>query len=145
MAVDIGGSDSMKSEPNVVPLCDILLVLLIIFMVITPALTKGANITLPDAEYTVDQPKPGEMITISIGKREDGSLNILLNEETILDLNKLTDFLRQKITEDQPKDKTKVLLKAHQDIEYGKIIDVMNEIKNADIEVIGLLVEKTKR
>ena len=47
MSVDIGASKS-KSEPNVVPLCDILLVLLIIFMVITPVVQKGIDIKLPE-------------------------------------------------------------------------------------------------
>ena len=47
MSVDIGASKA-KSEPNVVPLCDILLVLLIIFMVITPTLQKGIDIRLPE-------------------------------------------------------------------------------------------------
>jgi biopolymer transport protein ExbD len=42
------GSKSAKSEPNVVPLCDILLVLLIIFMVVTPMIKKGANVKLPE-------------------------------------------------------------------------------------------------
>ena len=60
------GSGSAKSEPNVVPLCDILLVLLIIFMVVTPMIQKGANVKLPEAANTQDQPEPGQMISVDV-------------------------------------------------------------------------------
>lgn len=68
MGGDVGGSKKPKSEPNVVPLCDILLVLLIIFMVITPMLKKGANVTLPEASNVIDQPESDNMITVFIQK-----------------------------------------------------------------------------
>jgi biopolymer transport protein TolR len=55
------GAKSTKSEPNVVPLCDILLVLLIIFMVVTPMIKKGANVALPQMTNTQDQPEPGNI------------------------------------------------------------------------------------
>ncbi|MCX6556880.1 MAG: biopolymer transporter ExbD, partial [Candidatus Aminicenantes bacterium] len=63
MSVEIG-SKSAKSEPNVVPLCDILLVLLIIFMVVTPMISKVANVTLPEAKYVASQPDPGQILTV---------------------------------------------------------------------------------
>ena len=50
MGGDVSGSKSTKSEPNVVPLCDILLVLLIIFMVVTPMIKRGVNVKLPEAD-----------------------------------------------------------------------------------------------
>jgi biopolymer transport protein ExbD len=141
MSVEVGGTNAVKSEPNVVPLCDILLVLLIIFMVVTPMIQKGANVRLPEAAYTDDQPKPGAMLEVFVQK--NGS--VVFNEKVVEDIAKLPGLIMDKIEADQPEDKTKILLKADVDVEYGKIVDVMNEIKSAEIEVIGLVVEKVSR
>jgi len=141
MGAEVGGGDAVKSEPNVVPLCDILLVLLIIFMVVTPMIQKGANVELPDAEYTDDQPKAGDMLEIFIKK--DGS--VVFAEQAVEDITKLPTLILDEIEKKQPEDKTKLLLKADVDVEYGKIVDVMNEIKDAEIEIIGLVVDKVSR
>ena len=141
MAVDIGGTDEAKSEPNVVPLCDILLVLLIIFMVVAPMIQKGANVTLPEAEYTQDQPKAGEMFEVFV--KRDGT--VFFDEKIVEDVSKLGALIIEKIEKEQPENKTKILLKADQEVEYGKIVTVMNEIKDAEIEVIGLVVDKVSR
>jgi biopolymer transport protein TolR len=141
MAVDIGGTEDVKSEPNVVPLCDILLVLLIIFMVVTPMIQKGANVKLPEAEYTQDQPKAGEMFEVFVKK--DGS--VIFDEKPVKDVTKLAGLIIEKIEKEQPENKTKILLKADQEVEYGKVVTVMNIIKNAEIEVIGLVVDKVSR
>jgi biopolymer transport protein TolR len=141
MAVDIGGTDEAKSEPNVVPLCDILLVLLIIFMVVAPMIQKGANVTLPEAEYTQDQPKAGEMFEVFV--KRDGV--VVFDEKTVEDISKLGGLIIEKIEKEQPENKTKILLKADNEVEYGKVVTVMNEIKDAEIEVIGLVVDKVSR
>lgn len=141
MSVEVGGTNAVKSEPNVVPLCDILLVLLIIFMVVTPMIQKGANVRLPEAAYTDDQPKPGAMLEVFV--RKDGS--VFFDEKVVEEISKLPSLILDKIEADQPEDKTKILLKADMDVEYGKVVDVMNEIKGAEIEVIGLVVEKVSR
>jgi biopolymer transport protein TolR len=141
MAVDVGGTDEAKSEPNVVPLCDILLVLLIIFMVVAPMIQKGANVKLPEAEYTQDQPKAGEMFEVFV--KRDGS--VVFDEKNVEDISKLAGLIIEKIEREQPENKTKVLLKADHEVEYGKVVTVMNEIKDAEIEVIGLVVDKVSR
>jgi len=144
MGADVGGADQTKSEPNVVPLCDILLVLLIIFMVVTPMIQKGANVTLPDAQFTEDQPKPGEMITVYI--KSDGTVLVSgASSVTIESIDKLPQIIQDQIEEKDQEDKTKVLLKADSEVEYGKVVDVMDEIKNAEIEIIGLVADKVSR
>jgi biopolymer transport protein ExbD len=85
MSVDVGGSGSLKSEPNVVPLCDILLVLLIIFMVVTPMIQKGANVTLPEAKYTSDLPEPGQLLTVFVKNKGE----VYLDDKPVEDLTKL--------------------------------------------------------
>lgn len=144
MGADVGGADTTKSEPNVVPLCDILLVLLIIFMVVTPMIQKGANVSLPDAQFTDDQPKPGEMITVFV--KEDGTVLVTgAASVPVEDITKLPQILQDQIEEKGQEDKTKVLLSASKDVDYGKIVDVMDEIKNAEIEIIGLVASKVSK
>jgi biopolymer transport protein TolR len=136
MSVEIG-SKSAKSEPNVVPLCDILLVLLIIFMVVTPMISKGANVTLPEAKYVASQPDPGQILTVFIKKTGE----VFFEGEEIADLQKLGPKILEKLEDLQRPDK-KVLLKADLDAAYGKVVDVLSAIKEAQIEVIGLVTEQ---
>jgi len=142
-----GGSTSSKnvsSEPNVVPLCDILLVLLIIFMVVTPMIKPGANVKLPEAKNTMSQPEPGQLITISMKKdlSEPSGYIIYLEDKKLEGLSVLTAAIENKMEEMEESKKKKVLLIAGLEIPYGKIVDVMNEIKNAQIELLGLVTEQ---
>ncbi len=130
------GSSSAKSEPNVVPLCDILLVLLIIFMVITPMVQKGANVKLPETMNYQEQPEPGKMTEVAL--RQDGIVE--LNNE-VCDVSELVAKI-QAIFDDTPDAEAKILLKADINLEYGKVVDIMNLIKDAEIEVIGLVTEQ---
>lgn len=136
MSVDIG-SKTAKSEPNVVPLCDILLVLLIIFMIVTPMIQKGANVTLPEAKYTASEPDPSQILTVYIKK----SGEVALDDKPVIDLSKLGQLILDRMEELQRTEK-KVLLKADLESAYGRVVDVMNAIKEAQIEVIGLVTEQ---
>lgn len=137
MSVDVGGSKTAKSEPNVVPLCDILLVLLIIFMIVTPMIQKGANVTLPEAKYVANQPDPSQMITVYVKKTGE----VTLDAQPVDDLAKLGQMILDKMEEMQRTEK-KILMKADLEASYGRVVDVMNAIKDAQIEVIGLVTEQ---
>jgi biopolymer transport protein TolR len=136
---DVGGSKDSKAEPNVVPLCDILLVLLIIFMVVTPLIKKGINVKLPEAAHTSVQPEPGQMITVYI--KADGT--IYLNDEEVTNLEKLPTMIEDKIEEIKQSEKSKVLLKADEDIVYGKVTEVMDKIRRSQIEIVGLITQES--
>jgi biopolymer transport protein ExbD len=136
---DVGGSKASKSEPNVVPLCDILLVLLIIFMVVTPLIKKGINVTLPEAVHSGEQPEPGKMITVYI--KADGT--VFLDDAEVTDLEKLPTLIEDKIEEIKQTEKGKVLLKADEDIIYGKVTEVMDKIRRAQIEFVGLVTQES--
>jgi biopolymer transport protein TolR len=135
MGGDVSGSKGSKSEPNVVPLCDILLVLLIIFMVVTPLIQKGVNVRLPEAANTISEPEPGKMITVYI--KTDGS--IFLDDAEVKDLGALPTMIGDKIEDTNQTEKSKVLLKADEGILYGKVSEVMDEIRRAQIEIVGLV------
>jgi len=141
MGADVSGSKNAKSEPNVVPLCDILLVLLIIFMVITPMIKKGANVKLPEAANSKDQPESGKMVTVFIKATGE----IFLDDKAVPDLSQLTPSLEDRLEATKQEDKSKVLLKADKECPYGRVTEVMDEIRRAQIEMIGLVAEKSTR
>ena len=133
---DTSGSKSAKSEPNVVPLCDILLVLLIIFMVVTPMIKKGANVTLPEAANTQDQPESSAMITVHL--QEDGT--VYLDDKVVDSLEGLVQQIED-LMEEKKQNENKVLLRADHEVAYGKVTEVMDLIRRAQIEVVGLVTQ----
>lgn len=135
---DVGGSNAAKSEPNVVPLCDILLVLLIIFMVVTPIIQKGANVKLPEAAHIEPWSDAEKMITIFVKK--DGT--VYLEDKEVPDIQKLATLIEDKMEEGNKEEKGKVLLKADADTAYGRVTAVMDEIRRAQIEMVGLVTDK---
>jgi len=136
MSVDIGGSKT-KSDPNVVPLCDILLVLLIIFMVITPTLQKGIDIKLPETQATGTGGGAGsDQSAIVLTLEHDLSLKI--NQEPI-DLNMLENRLRDIYQTRQ--DKT-IFIRADEALSYKNVLGVIDMCKGAGIEVLGVIPER---
>jgi biopolymer transport protein TolR len=133
ISVETGRGGNVQSEPNVVPLCDVLLVLLIIFMVMTPLIQQGVDVELPTALNTMDMPEnPDAVLYI----RRDGS--IYLNEQPITRENLQTMLEEALITSSEKK----LYLRADQDLEYGIILDLIPIIKEADIEIVGIIAEK---
>jgi len=136
MAIDIESTD-VKSEPNVVPLCDVLLVLLIIFMVVTPLIHKGIDVRLPAALNTINLPENPEVV---LTLKRDG--RIFLNE-TEVTLDKLTEAVEEAFI-----DKTgerKIYIKADAQLEYGAIVQAFERIKEAGVDIMGIITEiKTK-
>ena len=126
-------SSGYNAEPNVVPLTDILLVLLIIFMVITPMLKKGVDVKLPEAGNVITEPLEG-IDTVSV--RKDGT--VYYNASPI-DISKLNDKLLEYVEE---KNQTKVFFKADQEGEYGKVVNVIKIIRDSGIEMVGIITDK---
>jgi biopolymer transport protein TolR len=139
MGADLGGSKDSKSEPNVVPLCDILLVLLIIFMVLTPLIRRGVNVKLPEAVNTQEEPEPGKMVTVYVKKDPAVGIVIYLDDKPVESLDKLTTMIEDRMEETKQQENTKVLLKADSELSYGKVTEIMDEIRRAQIEVVGLV------
>ncbi len=146
-----GASDhkTARSEPNVVPLCDILLVLLIIFMVVTPMVKKGANVAIPEATNSSDQPEPGTLITVNVTK--DGKVVLEGGDQPLVvvdpangsietQLDKLGPAIEEIFDSKEFKER-KVLMKADVEVEYGTVVDVMDEIREAQVEMVGLITE----
>lgn len=132
MSVDVGVSKA-KSDPNVVPLCDILLVLLIIFMVITPVAQKGIDIKLPE-----HQEGPIGPATSSIILTLEDDLTIKLNAETVardLLLNRLKD-------EFQNRTNKTIFIRADKSVPYSEVLKIIDASKGAGIEVLGVYTQQ---
>jgi biopolymer transport protein TolR len=132
MSVDVG-SGHTKSDPNVVPLCDILLVLLIIFMVITPVMQKGIDAKLPESD-TSGGPVSANTIVLTI---EQDTSSIKINQESI-ETSLLEGRLRDLYQSRQ--DKT-IFIRADDSAPYKDVLKILDIAKGAGIEVLGLVTE----
>ena len=130
------GKESVKSEPNVVPLCDVLLVLLIIFMVVTPLVQKGVDVQLPTALNTVGMVASPEVV---LAIKVDGTLYVNSDKVKEPQLENLQTALEEAFL--TAKDK-KLYLKADQDLPYGKMVDLIDVIRESGIEIVGIITEK---
>ena len=137
MSMDLGGAKGgVKSDINVTPLVDVMLVLLIIMMLIAPMLQQGVALKLPNATNTVDKPEVQGQTIIAIAKDK----GLFLNSKQIQD-----GQLATKVTEllENTKDKV-VLIKADEEVEYSAVMAAMDQLRQAGIEDIGLITEKNK-
>ena len=120
MSMDLGGAKGgIKSDINVTPLVDVMLVLLIIMMLIAPMLQQGVSLRLPTAANTVDKPETQDQTVISIAKDKELYLNAKPVRESDL-AQKLADILESKTQKI-------VLIKADEEVEYGAVMAVMDQ------------------
>ncbi len=136
--VSVNDKETVKSEPNVVPLCDVLLVLLIIFMVVTPLVQKGVDVQLPSALNTTQIPESGNKVVLSI--KSDGALFLQIEgRENRIALEGLNQALEEAFLTASEK---KLFIRADSNLEFGKMIDVIDAIREAGIELIGIITER---
>ncbi len=137
MSMKVSNEHEVSSEPNVVPLCDVLLVLLIIFMVVTPLIQRGIDVKLPVALNTINMPENPEVV-LSI--RKDGKLYIGQDQIT---LDNLQTMIEEAFMTASDK---RLYLRADGELEYGNIVDVVEILKAAGVEIVGIITEiKTEK
>jgi biopolymer transport protein TolR len=123
------------SEINVTPLVDVMLVLLVIFMVTAPMLRMGIGVDLPQAET---QSAPAEEgLTLTIDK--DRYISI---EGAVVNQNLLETRLRQFFFN---KEKKVVFIQADQNLNFGYVIHIMDIIKKAGVEEVGIITEPPEK
>jgi biopolymer transport protein TolR len=139
-SVSMGGRETVRSEPNVVPLCDVLLVLLIIFMIVTPLIQKGVDVRLPNAQFTANMPEnPDVVLAIKKDARDPKGFLLYVNQDKVT-LETLQNALEEAFLTVSDK---KLYLKADSELEYGIFADpIWDIIRAAGIESVGIITEK---
>jgi biopolymer transport protein ExbD len=139
-SVSMGGKETVRSEPNVVPLCDVLLVLLIIFMVVTPLVQKGVDVRLPTAQFTSSMPEnPDVVLAVKKEARDPKGYILYVNQDKVT-LENLQNALEEAFLTVSEK---KLYLKVDQELEYGILAEsLLDIIKAAGIENVGIITEK---
>ena len=127
-------SGGFNSEINITPMCDVMLVLLIIVMLIAPLLQQGVDLTLPAAANTEDKPDNDGQTTLAV--TADGRFFVDMVESSEIDmLNNIQAALDRKL-------ERVLLIKADQDAQYGSVMSVLDRLQRAGIEDIALITER---
>ena len=132
MAMSTGGSATgLQNEPNVTPMIDVLLVLLIIFMMIIPMSRRAIDLQLPDPNPQIATPAAAnQQIVLEIGPGSHLAIN-----KTVYSKEQLPDELRR-IYDPRP-DKI-IFLKAHPSVKYQEVVWAMDVARGAGVKVLGL-------
>jgi len=135
MAMDVGGAKGgIKSDINVTPLVDVMLVLLIIMMIVAPMLNQGVLLTLPTAVHTTDKPATSDQVVVFV----DANSKLYVNTIQVLEADVVGRL--QTVLEDK-KEKT-VYLKGDKDAPYGAIMKMMDALRKAQNDTVGLITER---
>jgi biopolymer transport protein TolR len=135
MAVRLGSSEELQSEINITPLVDVVLVLLVIFMVVTPLLKQEVPIELPLAD---NSRTTQDLTQLTLTIAADGG--VLLNSQPMLREALVTQL--QAIYAERD-DKT-IFLEADRNLSYGQVVDVMDDCKAAGVTAIGVITKREK-
>ena len=127
------------SAPNVIPMADIMLVLLIIFMVVTPMLTKGLSVELAKVSSPTDMPNADKDDAVIIGISASGDVYLGSAKS---DISQIADQVRDRIS--GKLDKT-VFVKSDGRAKYGAVVKVVDEIRSAGVDNVGLLTDKSEQ
>jgi biopolymer transport protein ExbD len=129
---------AQMAAPNVIPMADIMLVLLIIFMVVTPMLQKGVSVDMAPVSDPRDMQDADKDDAIIVAVTRDGTYflgNTKITKEDIT--GQIKDRIANKL------DKT-VYVKSDARAKYGDVVAAVDEIRSAGVDSLGLLTEKTK-
>ena len=127
------------SAPNVIPMADIMLVLLIIFMVVTPMLSKGLTVELAKVTNPSDMPDADKDDAIIVGISASGDVYL---GSTKSDITQIADQVRDRIS--NKLDKT-VFVKSDGRAKYGDVVKVVDEIRSAGVDNVGLITDRAEQ
>ncbi|NTX58477.1 biopolymer transporter ExbD [Myxococcus sp. CA039A] len=129
-----GGRGGMKSDINVTPLVDVVLVLLIIFMVVTPMMQRGKDVELPQAKHIEEEDGPDPLILSVTPDRK-----LFVESEAYPDERALQAKLKAELTQVP---RRRLLLKVDQSLTYADVMKVMQLAKDSGAERVSLAVVK---
>jgi biopolymer transport protein TolR len=126
----------INSTINVTPMVDVMLLLLIIFMVITPMLQPGVPLEMAKANHPIDMSDANNADALVVSVQRDG--NIFLGSERVTG-NALTQKLQERLSTRVNKT---VYVRADARARYGSIVDAVDDVRSAGVDQVGLLTEK---
>ncbi len=133
---DEGGK--VNSHINITPMVDVMLVLLIIFMVITPMLQKGVSVDLAKTNNPVQMPDADKEDSLLVAVTRDGKVFFGSDQITPDQLtNKVKDRLSNKVDK-------RVFVKADARTKYGNVVEIVDDVRSAGVDQLGLLTEQRK-
>ena len=141
MGMAVGGNNKYSSDINVTPMVDIMLVLLIIFMVITPLLQSGVSVALPK-EMNNPEVDPAIIKESSVVVAITAENEYYIGKDKI-EIIDLTDKIRKQMENKKPEERI-VYVKSDVNANYGSVVEVINTVRQAGIDQIRLVADKKK-
>jgi biopolymer transport protein TolR len=136
------GPNELQSEINVTPMVDIMLVLLIIFMVVTPFLQKGITVSIPrDSKFAEEDPNINKESAVIVSIPKDSEYYMGKKRVSLDDLKNEVDKALQKKKEDE----RIVYIKSGVGVSYGEVVNVINAVREKGVDRIGLVADKKKK
>jgi biopolymer transport protein ExbD len=126
----------VNSDINVTPMVDVMLVLLIIFMVITPMLQKGVNVNLAKTDNPIQMPEADKEDSLIVAVMRDGK--VYLNSDVVT-AESLTDRVKDALSKRTDK---RIFVKADAGARYGDVVSVVDDVRSAGVDQLGLLTEE---
>ena len=141
MSMAVGsGESNYVADINVTPMVDVMLVLLIIFMVIAPMLQQGVSVELPKSLYPDPDPNIIKDTSAVVAIPHDGEFYIGRDQVAQVDIPKKI----MAILKDKPVPEQVVYIKSGRLVKYGTVVSVIDSIREAGFDRIGLVAEKEK-
>lgn len=131
--------DKLQSDINVTPLVDVCLVLLIIFMVVTPLLQKGIAVQLPTTDNPDKKPENASQKLLTVGWATPPAYYFEADKLSKQDIQKRLDEIYQRSPSSD------IIIKADQRLKYGDVKEVMKMAKEAGFQNVGLIADKKQK
>ena len=140
MGMQAGGAEGYVADINVTPMVDVMLVLLIIFMVITPMLQSGVSVQLPTSKFPDRDDAINKETSVVIAIPDEGQFYINKERVNQADIpQRVSNMLKSK-----PLEERVVYIKSGKAVKYGTVVGVVDSVREAGFDRIGLVSEKEK-
>lgn len=141
MGMTVGGDGDINAEINVTPMVDIMLVLLIIFMVVTPLLSQGVPLNLPkDMNSPDEDPEINKESAVIVSIPNNSQFYVAKEEYS----KEVLGEKIKKLMENKTPDKRIVYVRSGTGVDYGTVVQAIEIIRKQDVDKIGLVADRKK-